>query len=180
MGGQHEVSGGTRGSRCIHFFTLGSRLPYRRSRMPIKAGLGGTVCSLAARSPLAHRSHHSPLARRSLPARSPLTAHRALTARSPRAHRSRHSLRRHTLLTYMPARTCTRPDPHLYAHEARLRATHTHPRRARRAPRSPTRPADPPRRQHVRLERPQRLEREDVGGSSRSGCAISGSSWCGS
>ena len=35
-------------------------------------------------------------------------------------------------------------------------------------------------RQHVRLERPQRLEREDVGGSSRSRCAISGSSWCGS
>ena len=58
--------------------------------------------------------------------------------------------------------------------------THTHLRLVRRALRSPTRPADLPRRQHERFERPQRLEREDVGGSSRSPCAISGSTWCGS
>ena len=81
------------------------------------------------------------------------------------------SRREAVYITYMPARTCTWPDPHLHAHGHGCGRTHTHLRLVRRALRSPTRPADPPRRQHERFERPQRLERVDFGGSSRSRCA---------
>ena len=81
------------------------------------------------------------------------------------------SRREAVYITYMPARTCTWPDPHLHAHGHGCGRTHTHLRLVRRALRSPTRPADPPRRQHERFERPQHLERVDFGGSSRSRCA---------